>query len=233
MHEPYLVNDNLKILSDNLKMNSLDMSLVTAWRQRYVTESEYLGKKLFELLSVLRKHNVLDNSLVIVTSDHGQLLGEHGRIGHGNFLYDELLRVPLFIKYPQWMSPTSDKTSVGGSWISLTSLKSLITHVALGKIPSKKVLFSDTVFAESYGIAGRVAINSKREKLSVKKLEKYRIAVYHRAFKAIFNVNDWKFECIKQYDPTTEIDDVILRRMKKEITKFLRVVTSTKISSIR
>ncbi len=233
MHEPYLVNDNLKILSDNLKTNSLDMGLVTAWRQRYVTESEYLGKKLFELLSVLKKHNVLDNSLVVVTSDHGQLLGEHGRIGHGNFLYDELLMVPLFIKYPQWMSPNLDKTVVQGSWISLTSLKSLITHVALGKIPSKKVLFSDTVFAESYGIAGRVSINSKREKLFVKKLEKYRIAVYHRAFKAIFNVNDWKFECIKPYDPTTEIDDIILRHMKREITKFLRVVTSTKISSIR
>jgi arylsulfatase A-like enzyme len=35
-----------------------------------------------------------------VTSDHGELLGRHGLVGHGNALYDDLLHVPLVIWYP-------------------------------------------------------------------------------------------------------------------------------------
>jgi len=42
----------------------------------------------------------LDNTFVILTADHGELLGEHGRISHGGSLYDELLRVPLIICGP-------------------------------------------------------------------------------------------------------------------------------------
>ena len=40
--------------------------------------------------------------LIIFTSDHGEEFGEHGRVGwHSHSLYDELLRVPLIIKFPR------------------------------------------------------------------------------------------------------------------------------------
>ena len=42
-----------------------------------------------------------DDTLIIVTSDHGEEFGEHGSVGrHGHTLYDELLRVPLLVKLP-------------------------------------------------------------------------------------------------------------------------------------
>jgi arylsulfatase A-like enzyme len=53
------------------------------------------------LLAALRKRGLYDRSLVVLTSDHGEEFGEHGRMGwHGHTLYDELLRVPLMIKLP-------------------------------------------------------------------------------------------------------------------------------------
>ncbi|MFT5287491.1 MAG: arylsulfatase A-like enzyme [Planctomycetota bacterium] len=51
------------------------------------------------LIFFLRKSGLLDKSILVFTSDHGEGLGEHGWIGHGR-LWDEQARVPLFIRFP-------------------------------------------------------------------------------------------------------------------------------------
>jgi arylsulfatase A-like enzyme len=43
---------------------------------------------------------VLDRTLLIVTSDHGEQFGEHGMFGHGNSVYPNVLHVPLLIRWP-------------------------------------------------------------------------------------------------------------------------------------
>ena len=52
------------------------------------------------LLDQMKADGLYDNALIIVTADHGELLGEHGKFGHGNYLHQEEIHVPLFIKYP-------------------------------------------------------------------------------------------------------------------------------------
>lgn len=52
-----------------------------------------------KLFGFLRRSGLWDNTLLIITSDHGENLGEHGLLGHGWFLYDSLLKVPLIIRY--------------------------------------------------------------------------------------------------------------------------------------
>jgi arylsulfatase A-like enzyme len=53
-----------------------------------------------ELLGDLREAGELEDTLVIVTSDHGEELHEHGQIGHARSLHSELLRVPLVLAGP-------------------------------------------------------------------------------------------------------------------------------------
>ena len=48
----------------------------------------------------LRARNEWDNTLVIVTADHGDDLGGHGRLGHRLGLYDTLIRLPLLLRCP-------------------------------------------------------------------------------------------------------------------------------------
>lgn len=60
----------------------------------------YLDERLGELLDDLHRRGVLDRTLVIVTSDHGEGLGEHGLFDHGESLYSTELRVPLVIVPP-------------------------------------------------------------------------------------------------------------------------------------
>lgn len=52
------------------------------------------------MLDVLSRRGVLDNTLVIVASDHGEAFGEHRMFGHGNSLYVEEIRIPLVMVMP-------------------------------------------------------------------------------------------------------------------------------------
>lgn len=52
------------------------------------------------LMSWLKEHDLYENSLILVVSDHGEEFLEHGHVGHLNSLYQELLHVPLLIKFP-------------------------------------------------------------------------------------------------------------------------------------
>jgi arylsulfatase A-like enzyme len=76
----------------------------------------YDDRELQRLLDALERRGLLDNTIVIVTSDHGEEFGEHALFTHGNSLYDPALRVPLVIagagvprgvRVPRWVS-TSD-----------------------------------------------------------------------------------------------------------------------------
>src|SRR6185436_19048529 len=53
-----------------------------------------------ELLEALRARGLLENTLVVVTSDHGEEFREHGGFGHGQSLHGELLHVPLLMRLP-------------------------------------------------------------------------------------------------------------------------------------
>ena len=71
------------------------------FRDSYNSAIAYVDAQVGELLGELERRGILRNTLVILTADHGEHLGEHGGItGHGNSLYLPLLHVPLVISYP-------------------------------------------------------------------------------------------------------------------------------------
>ncbi len=66
----------------------------------YAMEVEYADKSLGRLFSYLKKRKLDRNLILLLTSDHGEGLGDHNLIGHIDQLYDSLLKVPLIIKAP-------------------------------------------------------------------------------------------------------------------------------------
>lgn len=233
VHEPYSRNEgNMdKNFIMNIRTNKLDPNLVQKWRENYPREVSYVSKRLMDIMKLLKERGIFDNSLIPVTSDHGQLLGEHGRISHGTFLYDELLRVPLLIKYPQEYN--IELTNQTSKYISLTRLRQFILDVIDNKIKDDKILYETTIFSESYGVHQNVGkLTNEKERKNVEQLEKYRIASYHDNFKGIFNVEDWKFESIISCNPDIEITEDIIKRMKKSVLKFLKMSTAPKLSRI-
>ena len=59
-----------------------------------------LDHHIGELLERLRQQGRLDQTIILLTSDHGQELLEHGRVGHGDTLFDEVIRVPMLMRLP-------------------------------------------------------------------------------------------------------------------------------------
>ena len=59
----------------------------------------YLDDQLRLLFQTMEERGFLDNTLVIITSDHGEEFGEHGVFDHGNSLYRQALHVPLLLRF--------------------------------------------------------------------------------------------------------------------------------------
>jgi len=69
-------------------------------RAKYLGEVEYADHGFGMLLEALREEDELDETIVAFTSDHGEEFGDHGRLGHGKTVFEEVLRVPLVLRYP-------------------------------------------------------------------------------------------------------------------------------------
>lgn len=66
----------------------------------YDAEVAYQDHLLRKVFRYLRRSGQLDNTMVVVVSDHGESHGEHNFMGHAFSIYNELVRVPLLIRYP-------------------------------------------------------------------------------------------------------------------------------------
>lgn len=83
----------------------LDARQLAALRARYDAEVAWVDAAIGELLAELRARDLLDDTLVVVTSDHGEAFMEHGRILHGHEPYRELTHVPLILRPPAGWEP--------------------------------------------------------------------------------------------------------------------------------
>lgn len=70
-------------------------------RALYDAEIAYTDHQIGRLLSGLREAGRFEDALIVVTADHGEEFLERGTIGHGGTLFNEVIEVPLLIKFPR------------------------------------------------------------------------------------------------------------------------------------
>jgi arylsulfatase A-like enzyme len=97
-----LNSDPVKILSGEVSLNGHEYELL---KDLYDANIAFVDGQLQRLFRLLDGSGVLDNTVLIITADHGDQFGEHGLFGHSLSLYDTLLKVPLIIRYPDQISP--------------------------------------------------------------------------------------------------------------------------------
>ncbi|MFD1514123.1 sulfatase [Halomarina rubra] len=76
---------------------ALTKSEIESLKQLYSAAIEYTDGQIGRIIDLLKNEDRYEDTLVIITSDHGELFGEHGQYGKPERMYDELLHVPLIV----------------------------------------------------------------------------------------------------------------------------------------
>ena len=115
----------VSLWSYNFRLREYSDEEIELTRATYDAALAELDELFASLLAALRERGELDDTLVILTSDHGEHLGEHHMLDHQFSVYNELARVPLIVHYPARFAAGRDAAPV-----ILTDLHSTILRLA-------------------------------------------------------------------------------------------------------
>jgi arylsulfatase A-like enzyme len=76
------------------------METLRAMSDAYDEGIRHVDSEIGRLFDELSRRGLYDKTLIIITADHGEEFMDHGSLGHGRTLYEELIRVPLIVKFP-------------------------------------------------------------------------------------------------------------------------------------
>ena len=124
------------------------------WRApTYRAQSDLVDQALAGLEQSLRREGWWDRSLVVLTADHGEGLGDHGESDHGYFIYESTVHVPLVVHWPAGTSAAPPNATRPGGLVDVAP--SILDFLKIPIPPSfhGRSLFSgpgpSAVFAES------------------------------------------------------------------------------------
>jgi choline-sulfatase len=150
----HLMLDEAKKNPKKYKFTKRDEERIEALHDGEISyHDEYLGKFLVKL----RELGLDENTIIVVTSDHGEEFQEHGSWGHGHSVYQELLHVPLLFRWPgvipanQRVGPVVSTMDIGPTVLEATGLaipeafegRSLLGFMRGDWPPGPYVAFSD------------------------------------------------------------------------------------------
>lgn len=109
--KPHSINDNMT--PEYIKMQMKDANVdnehyrddLQKMREGYLASIGYMDIEYGRIIDTLEREGILDDTLIIFVSDHGDMLGDHGLFIKGAFFYDECAKVPLIMRYPKKIKP--------------------------------------------------------------------------------------------------------------------------------
>ena len=140
----------------------------------YVAELVFADAQLGRLMSALERAHVIDRTLIVVTADHGESLGEHGERDHGIFVYDNVLRVPLIIHapgvVPRRVSDVAQLTDIlptvldfaGLGWPAVDGVS--LRAVMNGQHEPDRPAYAESLYATRFGWSALRALEDERFK---------------------------------------------------------------------
>jgi arylsulfatase A-like enzyme len=99
----------------------------------YIGDIAYLDFQLGGLFEFMRRIGVMNDTVVIVTSDHGENFGEYGLIEHTLGLYNSLLHVPLIIRYPREFLPGKKNDNLVSTSFLYQTIRDLLGETITGE----------------------------------------------------------------------------------------------------
>jgi arylsulfatase A-like enzyme len=125
--------------------------LVQRVSDQYDTAIANLDEQLGGLFDALQERGLLDDALLVVTSDHGEFLGEHNLVEHSKDVYQEVIGIPLVIKAPRQAAGAVEERAASQVDVARLVLQHLPRALA-SRVESRypDTLGSHPVVAENY-----------------------------------------------------------------------------------
>jgi len=96
-------------LGGELVFDEMDFQILN---ELYEAEVNMVDSLVGKLVDELEEQGVLDDTLVIITSDHGENIGDHGMIDHLLSMHETTIRIPLIIRFPARFPPGSIRSDL-------------------------------------------------------------------------------------------------------------------------
>ena len=226
----FMQNYNLKHYEWMLPLKEpLDEVADRTLNDMYDAEVAYQDRLLRRLLKDLNKPAVRDNTLVVITSDHGEGLNNHDFVGHSLVAYDDLVRTPLIVRYPRQypagkrlsslvstrriFHSVLDAAGISPNGDSAEQAPIDVEGLSLTRSLDDATPVEDTIFAEAYTPITLLALmeNDRPEDIDVYRCRSMRRAAYRGNFKLI-TVDDQPDELFNVVDDPGERHNLIGER---------------------
>ncbi len=146
----------IKAIYSLFRKNMVSNTEIEYIKSLYIAEVESVDERIGYIIKALKHRGLLDNTIIVFTSDHGELFGEHGLLGHGQIHCEELLHVPLIFAGPGIPKSKREKNVISNLDL-MPTLKDLLgieydndmmgkSYSALfsgGKIPDRILFFNE------------------------------------------------------------------------------------------
>lgn len=234
VHEPYIPKrEYIDVIDSSININEDDMfslfknvllkrdvsnkDTVELLRKLYLAGVRKIDDSVKELFDILQKANLLNETVVIITSDHGDEFGEHGGLSHDGKMYSELVDVPLII-----FDPSLPEGKICDKVVSTIDVPPTIIHL-FGLDPVSKFQGRSLLPIEDYlskGVYGEsIEKHGEKEKGDEKPIYFYRdgdLKIIYR------EANDtWEMYDLKE-DPKEQNNLINISPAAEELKKKLK-----------
>jgi len=174
------------------------------------------------IVKAMQDTGLFDNTLIIYTTDHGDMLGDWGKFGKGNFL-DTIIRVPLIIKPPRNLSSQKDVDGL----VELIDIAPTIFDYLGMEIPETVQGISlrpsiEGEFAGKKAVLSEYTSNDQKRKGTCLRTDRYKYCFWHDSSEsALFDLQKDRFERNNvidnpdYHDVLDEMRDGLLKHLSK------------------
>jgi len=211
MFDPESLNLPLQNLPDERFEKSWSRQMVKGYGNEglkeflriYYASVKYLDDRVGKILKALEEQGILDETIILFTADHGDMMGNHGMVWKSNeSFYEEIVHIPFIIRYPKTFKP-----GISTIQTSLVDIMPTILSLTGGK-NDKEIAGIDLVpfltgkknvsKARQYSFCERIAPNPNRGRKVVASMkgafmvrnEKYKLIVYPDGGLYLYNLID-------------------------------------------
>ena len=215
-HDPYFnayhCYNSRRSLNDLFGLKKISNVGKDRLKNKYYYQISTISLIINNLIKFLKDRKMYDNTIIILTADHGQALKEKNYYGHGIYLYDELVRIPLLIKGIN----SSNLINRENSYTSLINVNSFIKSTLMGEENSERWLLTRKTFSESFGMQHSKSslkkyLHTKDAKDRYNRINILRKALLYEGYKIVINGSNSSIDEFSSYNGNKIDYDTILK----------------------